>query len=89
VGQAWDETGSIDDDPHSQQSPRLDPRCVLGGAFMGAQSFLWFRSAAKDLRLRHRQVGALAWGLGWLLLALLAALGLVLAAAILVDVLNI
>jgi hypothetical protein len=64
------------------------PVCVLGGAFLGARSFLWFGAVANGLRLRHRRVGALAWVLGCALLALLAALALVLAAAILVGVLN-
>jgi hypothetical protein len=64
------------------------PVCVLGGALLGARSFLWFRLVANRLRLRHRRVGALVWVLGCALLALLAALALAFAAAILDGVLN-
>ena len=49
------------------------PLCVLGGAVLGARLFLRFRGFANRLRLRHRRVGVLAWGLGSVVLAFLAA----------------
>jgi hypothetical protein len=61
------------------------PLSVLGGGFLGARLFLWFRTSATGLRLRHRRFGALIWGLGGVLFALLALIGIV-AGATAIDV---
>jgi hypothetical protein len=49
------------------------PVAVFGGGFLGARLFLRFRAFANRLRLRHPRWGALAWVLGSVVLAVLAA----------------
>jgi hypothetical protein len=58
------------------------PVCVLGGGFLGAKLFLWFRALASGLRVRHRRLGALTWVLGSTLLALVALLAAPLGVAV-------